>query len=193
MRRGPAERLRLAIECLPPETKEAMLTGVRDERIIVGAYTDRHGGVCPMLAAHRRGGRTSFASFARAWDRYTGVGKRARTATDRELLTLASMLESSLSRDRREYEELDRAVAEHRAILARRRGRAAQGEGRAPAPAKASRADTGERNRTPELRWRPGWAWLRLFRRYDEYQAALSAVNRADEAPPPSRRQLERV
>ncbi len=29
-----------------------------------------------MLAAHRNGGRTSLASFARAWDRYTGAGKR---------------------------------------------------------------------------------------------------------------------
>ena len=26
-----------------------------------------------MLAAHRNGGRTSLASFARAWDRYTGA------------------------------------------------------------------------------------------------------------------------
>ena len=43
-----------------------MLTGVEANRIIVGAYTDRKGGVCPMLAAHRNGGRTSLASFAHA-------------------------------------------------------------------------------------------------------------------------------
>ncbi len=37
-----------------------------------------------MLAAHRRGGRTSLATFARAWDSYTGAPK-ARLATQREL------------------------------------------------------------------------------------------------------------
>src|SRR3984885_12925650 len=48
------ERLRLAIDCMPVATREAMLAGVRgNERIIVGAYVDEYGGVCPMLAAHR--------------------------------------------------------------------------------------------------------------------------------------------
>ena len=51
---SPVERLRLAIDCLPVATREAMLAGVRaNERIIVGAYVDGEGGVCPMLAAHR--------------------------------------------------------------------------------------------------------------------------------------------
>ncbi len=68
MRRRPARDLRTAIDCLPLETRKAMLTGVEANRIIVGAYTDRKGGVCPMLAAHRNGGRTSLASFAHAWD-----------------------------------------------------------------------------------------------------------------------------
>jgi hypothetical protein len=48
-----------------------------------------------MLAAHRNGGRTSLASFARAWDRYTGA-RRARAATPRELTALRSMLEASI-------------------------------------------------------------------------------------------------
>ena len=34
---------------------EAMLEGIRTNEIIVGAYSDRDGGVCPMLAAHRNG------------------------------------------------------------------------------------------------------------------------------------------
>jgi hypothetical protein len=69
---SPIERLRLAIDCMPVATREAMLEGVRaNERIITGAYVDRDGGVCPMLAAHRRGGRTDFISFARSWDRFT--------------------------------------------------------------------------------------------------------------------------
>ena len=77
-----------------------MLDGVESNRIIVGAYTDKRGGVCPMLAAHRNGGRTSLASFARAWDHYTGVrGRRARAATERELNTLRTMLEASIAID----------------------------------------------------------------------------------------------
>jgi hypothetical protein len=96
-RRREAQRLRSVVDCLPYETRVAMLEGIRRyDRIIVGAYTDRTGGVCPMLAAHRCGGRTDFRSFARAWDRFTGAGKRARTATDRELRTLTAQLEASL-------------------------------------------------------------------------------------------------
>src|SRR4051794_25456981 len=67
-RRSPIDELRLAIDCLPVRTRTAMLEGVRANDIIVGAYADREGGVCPMLAAHRRGGRTNFISFAKAWD-----------------------------------------------------------------------------------------------------------------------------
>jgi hypothetical protein len=97
-RRRPARDLRTAIDCLPLQTRKAMLDGVESNRIIVGAYTDRKGGVCPMLAAHRNGGRTSLASFAHAWDRYTGV-RRPRPATDRELTTLRTMLEASIALD----------------------------------------------------------------------------------------------
>jgi len=99
MRRRPARDLRTAIDCLPLETRKAMLTGVEANQIIVGAYTDRKGGVCPMLAAHRNGGRTSLASFAHAWDRYTGARRRPRAATDRELHTLTAMLEASIALD----------------------------------------------------------------------------------------------
>ena len=83
-----------------------MLDGIDSNRIIVGAYTDRQGGVCPMLAAHRNGGRTSLASFARAWDRYTRAGKGPRPATERELLTLRTMLEASIAIDSGVDEEL---------------------------------------------------------------------------------------
>jgi hypothetical protein len=99
MRRRPARDLRIAIDCLPLHTREAMLEGVEANRIIVGAYTDRKGGVCPMLAAHRNGGRTSLASFARAWDRYTGARRRPRPASPRELHTLTAMLEASIALD----------------------------------------------------------------------------------------------
>ena len=59
------EDLRLAIDCLPLATREAMLAGLLCGRpIIAGAYVDGTGGVCPMLAAHRCGGRTNFLSDA---------------------------------------------------------------------------------------------------------------------------------
>jgi hypothetical protein len=97
--RDPARRLRIAVDRLPQHTKEAMLRGIAGSRIIVGAYVDpRSGGVCPMLAAHRNGGRTSVASFARAWDEYTGA-KRPRRATRREVNTLRALLERSLDVD----------------------------------------------------------------------------------------------
>jgi hypothetical protein len=50
-----------------------------------------------MLAAHRRGGRTSFATFAKAWDRYTKAGLQARPASERELTALHAMLDASLA------------------------------------------------------------------------------------------------
>jgi hypothetical protein len=86
----------MAVEALPRHTKEAMLRGIETNRIIVGAYVDSNsGGICPMLAAHRNGGRTSVASFALAWDDYTGA-RRPRRATRREVRTLRSLLEWSL-------------------------------------------------------------------------------------------------
>jgi hypothetical protein len=118
-RRRPARDLRIAIDCLPLTTRRAMLQGVESNRIIVGAYTDKKGGVCPMLAAHRNGGRTSLVSFARAWDRYTGVRRRgARPATERELTTLRTMLEASIAVD--ELPNLADVVSETRANRARR-------------------------------------------------------------------------
>jgi hypothetical protein len=154
-RRNKSERLRTAVEALPRHTKEGMLDGIRSNRVIVGAYADKRGGVCPMLAAHRNGGRTDLSSFARAWDRYTGARKRPRPATERELNTLRAMLEASLAIE--EVPELPRL---------------------APAPVPAR--DTGERDRTPELRDRAGWAWMRPFRRLDEYQRALDELARAE-------------
>jgi hypothetical protein len=138
-----------------------MLDAIEHNRIIVGAYTDRQGGVCPMLAAHRNGGRTSYASFARAWDRYTKAPARSRPATEREITTLRTMLEASLASDAPDGTTFGKAIDEHHKL-----------QSRAPRP----KADTGERNRTPELRKRHGWAWTRLFRRYEDYEAAMEQI-----------------
>jgi hypothetical protein len=121
----PIDDLRLAIDCLPLLTREAMLEGIRANEIIVGAYSDRAGGVCPMLAAHRHGGRTSFVSFAHAWDRFAGA-KRARRASARELRVLTAQLESSILSEA----DLGGAIADHQAIARDRRGREASRTGR---------------------------------------------------------------
>jgi hypothetical protein len=125
-RRRPARDLRTAIDCLPLQTRKAMLGGVESNRIIVGAYTDKSGGVCPMLAAHRNGGRTNFISFARAWDRFAG-GKRARPATQREIAVLVAHLEASLLAE--EEIDLGGAVADHQTLARERRAREARGLG----------------------------------------------------------------
>jgi hypothetical protein len=115
-RRRPAGDLRLAIDCMPLPTRRAMLEGIGSTTIIVGGYTDGDGGVCPMLAAHRNGGRTSFASFAHAWDRYTRAGEKPRRASERELRTLRTMLEASLQmEDAGGSGPMAEAIADHRA------------------------------------------------------------------------------
>ena len=120
------EDLRLAVECLPEHTKEAMLEGISSSTIIVGAYTDRRGGVCPMLAAHRHGGRTNLLAFAKAWDRFCAA-KRPRVATDRELAILRSHLESSMLGVTRE--DFEAAIADHQAAGRDRRSREAAAVG----------------------------------------------------------------
>ncbi len=99
-RRNNAQRLRNAVYAMPAKTKAAMLRGIRTNRVIVGAYVDKRGGVCPMLAAHRNGGRTNFGTFARAWDAYTDAKQRKpRRASRREVRTLEGYLEMSLVSD----------------------------------------------------------------------------------------------
>jgi len=183
--RNPAERLRLAVQALPRVTREAMLRGMAANPIIVGAYVDRaSGGICPMLAAHRNGGRTNLASFARAWDRYTGA-KRPRLATRRELSTLRSLLEASLATDIGNVGSIAAAAAQirrERAELTERQDRCAEPE-RPAVPESAGepirirrRTETGERNRAAELRDRLRWSWMRPARRYEEFQDLLAAA-----------------
>jgi hypothetical protein len=168
--RDTAKRLRTAVELLPSHTREAMLRGIDSNTIIVGGYTDGEGGVCPMLAAHRNGGRTSFASFATAWDAFTGAGKRPRCASRREIRALRTYLEMSLLEEGTRLgatgtlaEAADRIRAERREIAARD---AAEAQ---PRP--------GDPDRARELRRRDRWSWLRPARRYDVYQATLAAAS----------------
>ena len=169
--RDPAQRLNLAVQALPQRTRVAMLHGIRDNDIIVGAYTDNAtGGICPMLAAHRNGGRTNLASFARAWDRFTGA-KRPRLAEDREIRALTSYLEHSLLRDEQGGDSLTAVAGRIRADReerARRSAKRRRGE--------RHRRDTGERHRGRELRRRRFWSWLRPTRRYDVFAEQIAAA-----------------
>jgi hypothetical protein len=99
-----------------------MLEGIRANPIVVGAYTDDRGGICPMLAAHRHGGRTTFLSFARAWDGFSRT-KKVRPATRREIATLEAQLVASLMAD--DHVDLGAAIADHEALRLRTEAEAA--------------------------------------------------------------------
>lgn len=152
-RQATIEDLRRAIDSLPWDTRVAMLDGIRQNDIIVGAYTD-HGGICPMLAAFRAGGRASCISFAKAWDAFAFRGARtclARRATRRELLVLTSHLEASLLDDDGASSDLGTAIAQHEALV------------------EARPADDcpGEMDRGSQLQTLPGLFRLQDMRRYE--------------------------
>lgn len=193
MKRQRAQELRAAVDRLPLSTRQAMLEGIDRKPIIVGADGNLGGGVCPMLAASAGSQKEVGKPFARAWDRYAGV-KFSRRATERELLTLRTMLVASIESqtqsrvDLREGAMLARRVAtagreepavdlaaaieEHEAT--RRRNEAAS----RPAAEPRRRPDTGERDRSDEFSGRHGWAWLRPFRSYDDYERVLEELRK---------------
>jgi hypothetical protein len=94
--RRRAQALSRAIAELPSATRRAMLDATETEELIIGAYTDRRGRMCPMLAAHRRGGRAQVGTFPRAWDSF-GRAHRPRLASERELQILKALLQESLA------------------------------------------------------------------------------------------------
>ncbi|MGI8633600.1 MAG: hypothetical protein ACR2NA_13790 [Solirubrobacterales bacterium] len=168
-RSSQIERLRRSVEFMPRPTREAMLRGIDGNEIVAGSYTDKDGGVCPMLAAHRAGGRTSYSSFARAWDGFTGA-RTARRATEREVRVLRSHLEMSLmaeSTDNRPLTQIAAELRTERAQAARRRVVERRADGPVP---------TGERDRSAELRNRSRWSWLVPVRRYDDWKRLVAAA-----------------
>jgi hypothetical protein len=171
-KRKRSERLRLIVDTLPYETRVAMLEGIERFDIIAGAYSDRDGGVCPMLAAHRCGGRTNFRAFALAWDRFTGAA-RGRRASERELRTLSAQLQSSVWRE-------DEARYAHSVGVERveRRPPAPQ-----PEPERASEA-------APQF-----GAWLIPVRDLEQYARGIElALAQVERSPEPAREpQLESV
>jgi hypothetical protein len=182
-RRATIEDLRVAIHSLPRTTRIAMLQGIAANDIIAGAYTSGEG-ICPMLAAHRNGGRTNLISFAKAWDRFAFSGSRVtkpRPATARELLVLRSHLEASLLEEDAPQADLAAAIDSHQALVGRSRAETPP-PGARPAHRRRSRVRPGDRDRSRELRSKPGWRWMRVVHRYDEYQWALAQIESEREA-----------
>ena len=209
MARQRAGELRRAVESLPLATRKSMLQGIQENSIVVGADGNMRGGVCPMFAATARSSRKKGRNFARAWDAY-GRARLPRPATERELRALRSMLEASIDRElapAASESDLAAAIAAHEAAVARTRAELAaverdemlrreaervETELEDPRPSRVrpsrrrrARTDTGERDRTPELRKRHGWSWLRPVRTIGEYEEALLEMEEAE------RRRLE--
>jgi hypothetical protein len=113
--------LRRAIDVLPERTRRAMLVGMGNNTVITGAFAGGGDAACPMLAAHRAGGRTSACSFPQAWDKFTGVAGReiVRPATEHEIGILRREIEASLQTA--PVSELSEAIAEHQAAVEARR------------------------------------------------------------------------
>lgn len=174
--RNPTARLRAAVDSLPRRSREAMLRGIDSNPVIAGAYADPgSGGVCPMLAAHRNGGRTDLSSFARCWDFYTGA-KRPRLATPREVRTLRSFLMTSLDTPSvgPQPGTLSELAAELRAERARlRTAELVRERGRDS----RERPATGERHRAAELRDEPGWGWTIPARSLETYRGRVAAAS----------------
>ncbi|MDQ3720177.1 MAG: hypothetical protein M3350_05260 [Actinomycetota bacterium] len=156
-----------------------MLEGIHKHPIIVGADGDPRGGVCPVYATSSPPSKRVGRPFARAWDQYAGA-RLGRPASERELHTLRSMLETSIELESEPAVSLGAGIVAHKASVARTRAASAVREQRAagaetgrPSP----RRDSGERDRSRELSQREGWAWMRPFRRFDDYSRALEALD----------------
>jgi hypothetical protein len=113
--------LRRSIDVLPVRTRQAMLVGLAHNTVITGAFSGS-GGVCPMLAAHREGGRTTCVFFPEAWDKFTGVYGRniCRHATQYEVGILRAEIEASLVP---QTSDLAAAIADHEKMVESRRRR----------------------------------------------------------------------
>ncbi len=212
-----AQELRAAIDRLPLGTRESMLEGIQQNPIIVAADGNVRGGVCPLFASSRRpSSRRVGRRFARAWDRYARA-RLPRAATERELLTLRSMLETSIQLETQPAVSLREAIVSHQASSARTQAARDAAPRRTESTSRPRRdtrerdlahrdarkrdrtrigrprRDTRERDRTRELAGRHGWAWLRPFRSYDDYELALLELEEAALERPSSSEERELV
>jgi hypothetical protein len=185
----------MVIDALPRHTRVAMLDGIERHEIIVGAYSNRDG-VCPMLAAHRAGGRTTAIAFAKAWDRFAfraSRSRRPRRATARELMLLKVYLQASLlatpSEARTPVTPARTHVTPARAPVTPARAPVTPAGSLTPTPAPTLLPDTaapqrpGDEDRSGDLAGRPGWSWSRLVRRYDDYERLIALLESELDAP----------
>jgi len=179
-----------------------MLDGIERHEIIVGAYSNRDG-VCPMLAAHRAGGRTTAIAFAKAWDRFAfraSRSRRPRRATARELMLLKVYLQASLlatpseartpvTPARTHVTPARAPVTPARAPVTPARAPVTPAGSLTPTPAPTLLPDTaapqrpGDEDRSGDLAGRPGWSWSRLVRRYDDYERLIALLESELDAP----------
>jgi hypothetical protein len=172
-RKRAVRRLSYAVERLPEHTRRAMLAALgSDTPLIAGAYARPGLGVCPLLAAHRRGGREHGRStFAGEWDRFTRKRtRRARLITEQERRVLESLVRESLLPSDALPEPA--APTARQAIVAR-----------VPSTPPSGPGDMGrDADRSAELSSFEGWAWLGVYRRLDDYEAALAALRELEES-----------
>lgn len=204
MKRERAQDLRAAVDRLPLGTRQNMLKGLDTHNIIVGADGNIRGGRCPMMAASIGSSKVTGKPFARAWDAYGGA-RISRPATRHELQTLRTMLQASIAMetdkpvdltaaistlsvptpaknaDSPPVLDLQAAIAAHMASKERSSARE-RAKVLARESARPEQPDTGERDRTEELEGRHGWAWLRPFRRYDDFERAVHQLEEAERA-----------
>jgi hypothetical protein len=125
-RRKRVDALRRAVERMPVSSRKAMLEGLGSGTIIAGAYTVGPA-ICPALAAYRRGARTGYTDFARAWDRYAR-GRGVRKAGADDTATLIAMIRESLPAD----EDATQGVPAMNGNARRPRATGANGNGQVP-------------------------------------------------------------
>jgi hypothetical protein len=95
LHRKRVRTLQRAVDRLPVDSRRAMLVGLGEDTIIAGAYSVGPAR-CPGLAAYRRGARTGYTEFAKAWDHYAR-GRGVRRVRDDDVATLVAMLRASLA------------------------------------------------------------------------------------------------
>jgi hypothetical protein len=108
-----------------------------------------------------------------------------RVATEREVAPALDVDAALAEQPRRERKperavDLAAAIADHEAT--KQRNRAAEVPAEVGDQLERERVDTGERDRTVELSDTHGWAWLRPFRRFEDYERALEELREEAEA-----------
>jgi len=91
------QALRQEVTSLSPAMAAAMLSGLTNQPLVTGQYTDGEGGTCPLLAANRAGAPLAQqTNFPSTWDLFCGLksSRQARPATTHEIHILTLLLQA---------------------------------------------------------------------------------------------------